>query len=70
MNNGAASCIDFGASSVAATGLICDNYCGLTGTAIATLVGVVGQTNMFNNYLNIFSSTQGELLPAADGHAS
>lgn len=63
-------CIHFGASSIGATGLITDNYMGLTGTAIATLVGYVGQANMFNNYINIFSTTQGELLPAADGHAS
>lgn len=60
----------FGASTVGFTGLLADNYIGITGTAAGTLVGFSGQSRLFNNYITSLATTQGELLPAADGIAT
>ena len=63
--------ISLGATSVATTGcLIADNYIGITGTTAGTLVGFAGASRCFNNYIVNAASTQGELLPAADGVAA
>jgi len=63
-------CVSFGATTIASTGIICDNYLGITGTAGGTLVGYGGNTRMFNNYISNNSSAQGEILPAVDGVAA
>lgn len=63
--------ISLGASTVATAGcFLADNYIGITGTAAGTLVGFSGQSRLFQNFIAGMATTQGELLPAADGLAT
>ena len=62
--------INLGTTAAGFTGIVAENYIGLTGTAGGTLVGKSGATRMFQNFITTLASTQGELLPAADGVAT